>query len=355
MGSAGLTLADLAARLGGIARGDASVRLLGVASLEHARPDQLSFAVGAKHLESARRSSAGALVTRAELANAMPERACLVVDHPHAVFARAIALLHGEPAATPGIHPDAVVHESARIGANASIGPGCVIGADCEIGARARLHAHCVLGDGVRLGDDCLLYPQVTVYRHCQLGDRVILHAGCVIGSDGFGNAMEDGRWVKIPQIGRVVIGDDVEIGANTTIDRGALDDTVIEDGVRIDNLVQIAHNCHIGAHTAIAGCAGLAGSTRIGRHCLIGGAAMILGHIEIGDRVTVSGASFIGKSIREPGVYTSTQPQMPHAEWLRNAAQLRHLADMRDRIRALERRLAQFEAMPTQHRDAST
>lgn len=348
MSTKGLTIADLHARLGGVVQGDPTVRLVGAASLERAGPDQLGFALGRKQLEAARASSAGALIIGPELAEALPGRTCLVVAHPHAAFARALALLYPQASAEAGVHPSAIVHPSARIESGVSIGPGCVIGAGAVIGARSRLGPNCILGDGVRLGADCLLHAQVTVCHGCVLGERVILHPGCVIGSDGFGNALEDGRWVKIPQIGRVVIGDDTEIGANTTIDRGALDDTVIGAGVRIDNLVQIAHNCVIGDHTAIAGCAGIAGSTRIGRHCLIGGAAMILGHIEICDHVTVSGASFIGKSIHRPGVYTSTQPHMPHAEWLRNAAQLRHLAEMRERIRTLERKLAEIQAAAT-------
>ncbi len=345
MSAAGLTIAELQSRLGGVIRGNPSVRVLGAASLERAGPEQLGFALGRKQLEAARASLAGALIVAPELAEDLPGRTCLISEHPHATFARALALLYPPSCAEAGVHPSASVHPSARIGAGVSIGPGCVIGADVTIGDGCRLDPHCVLGDGVSLGADCHLHPHVTICHGCVLGARVILHPGCVIGSDGFGNTLEDGRWVKIPQIGRVVIGDDTEIGANTTIDRGALDDTVIGTGVRIDNLVQIAHNCVIGDHTAIAGCAAIAGSTRIGRHCLIGGAAMILGHIEIGDHVTVSGASFIGKSIHKPGVYTSTQPQMPHAEWLRNAAQLRHLAEMRERIRALERQLAGIQA----------
>lgn len=348
MSAAGYTVAELQSRLGGVIQGDPEVRVVAAASLERAGPDQLGFALGRKQLEAARMSSAGALIIGPELAQALTGRTCLVAEHPHATFARALGLLYPQASAEAGVHPSACVDPSARIEAEVSIGPGCVVGAGVRIGARSRLGPHCVLGEGASLGADCLLHARVTICHGCVLGERVILHPGCVIGSDGFGNALEDGRWVKIPQIGRVVIGDDTEIGANTTIDRGALDDTVIGTGVRIDNLVQIAHNCVIGDHTAIAGCAGIAGSTRIGRHCLIGGAAMILGHIEIGDHVTVSGASFIGKSIHQPGIYTSTQPQMPHAEWLRNAAQLRHLAEMRERIRTLERKLAEIQAALT-------
>ncbi len=344
----GWTLAQLQARLGGVLRGDPSVPLEGAASLERAGPGQLGFALGRKQLEAARASAAGALIVGRELADALPGRNLLVCDHPHATFTRALGLLHPPSRPEPGIHPTAQVDPSARIGEGVSIGPYCVVGARVEIGAGSG--PHCILEEGVRLGTDCLLHARVTVCRDSRIGDRVILHPGCVIGADGFGNVMEEGRWLKIPQIGRVVIGDDCEIGANTTIDRGALDDTVIGNGVRIDNLVQVAHNCVVGDHTAIAGCAGIAGSTRIGRHCLIGGAAMILGHIEICDHVTVSGATFIGKSIRVPGVYTSAQPHMPHGEWLRNAAQLRHLAEMRERLRELERRIARL-AEPGPHK----
>lgn len=348
MSTTGLTLAELQTHLGGVVQGDPGVRVTSVAPLHRAGADQLSFALGPKQLAAARASKAGVLIIPPGLAKDLADRPCLVSPYPHAAFARAVALLHPQSPVQPGVHATASVHPSAELGEGVSIGAGCVVGARARIGPGSRLGPLCTLGDGVVLGRDCVLHARVTVCHDCVIGDRVILHPGCVIGADGFGNALEDGRWVKIPQIGRVVIGDDVEIGANTTVDRGALDDTVIGTGVRIDNLVQIAHNCVIGEHTAIAGCAGIAGSTRIGRHCLIGGAAMILGHIEIGDHVTVSGASFIGKSLPEPGVYTSTMPQMPHADWLRNAAQLRHLADMRERIRALERELAALK------RDAS-
>jgi len=337
------TLSQLAATLGGEIRGDASTLLEGVASLERADSTRLSFVVSAKHLATATASAAGALIVPTALADKL-DRPRLVSANPHAAFARAATLFNPEPELQGGVHPSASVHPGAQVAADAEIGPNVVIGADCIIGSACRIGAGCVIGAGTELGRDCRLYPNVTIYPSCSLGDRVILHAGCVIGSDGFGLAWQGDRWLKVPQVGRVVIGDDVEIGANTTVDRGALDDTVIGNGAKIDNLVQLAHNCTVGEHTAIAGCAGIAGSTKIGSRCLIGGAAMILGHIEICDGVTVSGASFIGKSIKAPGVYTSTQPHMPHDEWLKNAAQLRHLAAMRERIRALEKKLSDKE-----------
>jgi UDP-3-O-[3-hydroxymyristoyl] glucosamine N-acyltransferase len=338
------SLSQLQAILGGEIKGNGDKRLVGVAALEDAGPEQLGFVTGGKHVEAARASGAGALIVAPALADKL-DRDLLVSANPHATFARAAALFHPEPAHRPGIHPSAVIDPDAIVAADAEIGAHVVIGAGSRIGPGTRLAPGCVIGNDVEIGTDCRIYPRVTIYSGCRLGDRVILHAGCVIGSDGFGLAWEGDAWLKVPQVGRVIIGDDVEIGANTTVDRGALNDTVIEHGVKIDNLVQIAHNCHIGADTAIAGCAGIAGSTRIGQRCLIGGAAMILGHIDICDGVTVSGASFIGKSIRQPGVYTSTQPQMPHDEWLKNAAQLRHLADLRERIRTLEKTLKNKES----------
>jgi UDP-3-O-[3-hydroxymyristoyl] glucosamine N-acyltransferase len=204
-----------------------------------------------------------------------------------------------------------------------------------------------VLGDGVSIGPGSQLYANVTVYSGCSIGKHCTLHSGAVIGADGFGYAEDQGRWVKIPQVGRVIIGDDVEIGANTTIDRGALDDTVIEDGVKLDNLIQIAHNCHIGAHTVIAGCVGIAGSAKIGRHCRIGGAAMILGHLEIADGVTVSPGSMITKSLRKIDTYTALMPFMPHQKWLKTAASIRHLEEMMAKVERLENEIEALRGKP--------
>ncbi|MEW5770048.1 MAG: UDP-3-O-(3-hydroxymyristoyl)glucosamine N-acyltransferase [Pseudomonadota bacterium] len=337
------TLAELQARLGGGIRGDAGRTVRAAASLEHAGPEQLSFVVSAKYLAQARASRAGVLIAGAQVAAEL-ETACLVVDNPHAVFARALSLLHPEPQVPVGIHPGASVAADARLGADVGIGPGAVVEAGAEIGAGCRLGALSHVGAGARLGAGCILHPRATVQHGCHLGERVTLHPGCVIGADGFGLAWEDGHWSKVPQVGRVILGDDVEVGANTTIDRGALDDTVIEDGVKLDNLIQIAHNCRIGRHTAIAACVGIAGSTRIGAYCQIGGAAMIIGHLEVCDRVTVSAGSFVAKDIRSPGVYTSVQPLMSHADWKRNAAHLRHLDDLARRVRSLEKLLKDKE-----------
>jgi UDP-3-O-[3-hydroxymyristoyl] glucosamine N-acyltransferase len=226
----------------------------------------------------------------------------IVAERPYAYFAKVSQLFNSTVQQEPGVHPSAVVAKSAKLGKGVSIGAGCVV------------------GEGVTIGEGTCLYPRVVIYPNCSLGKRVILHSGVVIGADGFGIAPEDGRWVKIPQIGGVRIGDDVEIGANTTIDRGALDDTVIEEGVKLDNQIQVAHNVRIGAHTAIAACTGIAGSADIGRHCIIGGAAMIHGHIRIADHVKVSAGTLISRSLTRPGTYTGIYPFDEHEAWKRGA-----------------------------------
>jgi UDP-3-O-[3-hydroxymyristoyl] glucosamine N-acyltransferase len=238
------------------------------------------------------------------------------------------------------VHPSAIVAADAKIGPDVHFGPGVVIGAGASIGARCRIGPLSVIGPGAELGEDCLLHPRVVVEHGCVIGKRVILHPGAVIGADGFGLAWREDGWVKVPQAGRAILEDDVEVGANTCIDRGALDDTVIETGAKLDNLIQIAHNCRVGRHTAIAACVGIAGSTRIGAYCQIGGAAMIIGHLNICDRVTVSAGTFVAKDIREPGVYTSVQPLMKHEDWKHNAAHLRHLDALVKRVKSLEAKL---------------
>ncbi len=339
-----LTLADLQARLGGTLRGDASVPLRSAASLTAAGPDQVGFLVSGKFLDQARACKAGALIVPEGLAEDALPQPCLAVGNPHAIFARAAALLHPEPGLPAGVDPGAWVAADAQIGPGARIGPGVTVGAGARVGPRSVVHAGSVIGAGARIGADCLIHARVTVQHGCIVGDRVVLHPGCVIGGDGFGLAWEKdaegGHWAKVPQVGRAVLEDDVEVGANTTIDRGALDDTVIERGAKLDNLIQIAHNCRIGRHTAVAACVGIAGSTRIGAFCQIGGAAMIVGHLDICDRVTVSAGTFVAKDIREPGTYTSVQPLMRHEDWLRNAAHLRHLDKLAARVKALEKLL---------------
>jgi UDP-3-O-[3-hydroxymyristoyl] glucosamine N-acyltransferase len=268
----------------------------------------------------------------------------ILSDNPYAYFAKVSALLNPPRAEKPGIHPSALVDKTAVIPDSAAIGAFVFVGKGVKIGQRAVIGAGCYVGDGVEIGDDALFYPQVVVYHGCAIGKRAIIHSGAVIGADGFGLAKEGGRWIKVPQIGRVLIGDDVEIGANTTVDRGALDDTIIEDGVKLDNQIQIAHNVHIGAHTAMAGCVGVAGSAKIGRHCTVGGGAVILGHLEIADRVHISAGTLITKSIAKAGEYTSVMPFSAHQDWLKNAAHLRRLDKMAEMISELGKKVSELE-----------
>ncbi len=266
-----------------------------------------------------------------------------VCRQPYALFAMVAqrCYLPAGPTETM-IHPTAVIAADAQIGQNVQIGAYAVIGESAQIGDGVVIDSGVCIGAHVRIGERTRLYPRVTIYESCEIGQRCIIHAGAVIGSDGFGFAPTPNGWQKIPQVGRVVIGNDVEIGANTTIDRGALTDTVIEDDVKIDNLVQIAHNCVVGAHTAIAACAGIAGSSIIGQSCMIGGAAMLGGHLTIPDHTIVSGGTAITSSLTESGQYTGVYPTSTHREWERNASLIRHLADLRKRIRSLERNLEQ-------------
>jgi len=319
-------LADIVAKLGGEAVGEVSAPLTGVATLDSAGPGEIAFLANPKYRSKLSSTRAGAVIVGPgdRDAAAMPR---IVSDNPYAYYAKTVALFHPPAPVRPGIHPFAQIDGSANVDATAEIGPFVVIGPGCEVGAGASIGAHCVLGVGVRIGDGTRLHPRVTVYDGCTLGRRCVVHSGVVIGADGFGMARSEGRWLKIQQVGAVRIGDDVEIGANTTIDRGALDDTVIEEGVKLDNQIQVAHNVRIGAHTAIAACTGIAGSADIGRHCIIGGAAMIHGHIKIADHVKVSAGTLISRSLTKPGTYTGIYPFDEHEAWKRSAVQLRRLA----------------------------
>jgi len=337
------TLAEIVRRLGGEVLGDAQTRVSQVATLRSARPDQISFLSNLKYRSQLAESAAGAFILGRDAAEAS-NRPRIIADNPYTYFARVSALFNPPPEAVPGVHPSAVVHPTAHIADDACIGANAVVEQGTKIGAGSIIGAGSVVGADCVIGKGCLLYANVSVYHGCLIGDRVILHSGCVIGSDGFGLAPDGGRWLKIPQIGRVIIGNDVEIGANTTVDRGALDDTVIEEGVKLDNQIQVAHNVRIGAHTAIAACTGIAGSAKIGAHCTIGGAAMIFGHIEIADGVNISTNTLITKSLTQPGTYTSALPFSEHGEWLKNAVQMRHLDSMAKRIRELEKKLGELE-----------
>lgn len=337
------SLAELSDRFGGTVHGDAAIRIRQVAPIETAGPGEITFLTNRKYQKLLAASQAGAVILGADSgeATSIPRIVC---DNPYAYYARVAALLNPGHAAEPGIHAKASVHPGAKVAATASIAACAVVEEGADIGEHAIIGANSFVGRNAAIGEHTRLHPNVTIYHDCVLGRRAIIHAGAVIGADGFGMAMDAGRYVKIPQIGRVVIGDDVEIGASTTIDRGALEDTVIEEGVKLDNQIQIGHNCRIGAHTAIAGCAGIAGSVTIGRHCRIGGSAMISGHLSIADRVEISGGTLVAKSITKAGTYTSVFPMSPHEDWLKNASLLRHLREMMDRIRTLEHQIKKTE-----------
>ena len=332
-------LADIAAQLGGRVLGDTGARIFQIATLERAQPNQISFLANSKYRAQLASTRAGAVI----LGEVDAEATCLpriISDNPYAYFAKVSALLNPLPEARPGVHPSATVGVDAQIDPTASIAATAVIGAGAMIGAHSVVGEGCCIGAKTVIGSHARLYPHVVIYHDCVIGDNMIAHSGAVIGSDGFGIAMDEGRWIKIPQIGRVVIGNDVEIGANTTIDRGALDDTVIEDGVKLDNQIQVAHNVRIGAHTAIAGCTGIAGSATIGKYCRIGGSAGILGHLQIADHVEISSFTLIGKSIREPGSYSGVFPFSRNDDWRKNAVHLRHLDDLAKRIKILEQEI---------------
>jgi UDP-3-O-[3-hydroxymyristoyl] glucosamine N-acyltransferase len=343
-----IRLKELVESLGGQLIGDADTQVTGIAPLSDASASQITFLSNPKFRPQAAQTQAAAIILSAAddaVVGADYHGARIVAANPYAYFARAAQFFAARNAipVIPGIHPAATVDPAAQVAATAYIGANAVVGAGASIGDKVQVGAGCVIGRGVAIGEGSYLHPNVTIYDACQIGRRAIVHSGVVIGADGFGFANDGGAWVKIPQTGRVLIGDDVEIGANTTIDRGALADTVIEEGVKLDNQIQIAHNCHIGAHTAIAACAGIAGSARIGKYCSIGGAAMIHGHITIVDHVHVSAGTLALRSISEPGQYTGFYPIAKHGDWEKSAALVRNLNTMREKIRALEKSIKQL------------
>lgn len=334
-----LTLKELAQKVGGEVVGSGEVRIAGVSTLLNAAPDRISFLANPSYKRHLRDTKAGAVIANRDDADDSPVPV-LVSQNPYLTYARVAALLYPEPSVPAGVHPSAVVADDAQLGAGVWIGPHAVIESGAVIDAGCFVGPGCVIGAGTRIGANGRLVANVTVLHDCVIGQRALFHPGVVIGADGFGIANDRGTWIKVPQVGRVVIGDDVELGANTTVDRGAIEDTVIHDGVKIDNQVQIAHNVQIGAHTAIAGCAGVAGSAKIGSHCAIAGGVGIAGHLEIVDGVQVTAMALVTKSITEPGVYSSGTPLQPNNEWHRNFVRFRKLDEMARRLRALEKKI---------------
>ena len=332
-----VTLKELAQLLNAQVVGDENAAVTHLAPLDQADQGSVSFLTDAKYKKVLVNTKATAVMLTKEFADSCPTNV-LVMDNPYFGFAKMAAFFDQTPAAEVGIHPSAVISEQATIGADVSIGPNVVIAADVTIGDGSIIMANCVIEGGSVVGAGCKLHPNVTVYHHSILGQRVEIHSGAVIGSDGFGNARDDkGQWVKIPQLGRVVIEDDVEIGANTTIDRGALGDTILHAKVKLDNQIQIAHNVEIGEGTAIAACSGVAGSTKIGKNCLFGGAVGISGHLEITDQVALTAQSGVSKSLTKPGVYSASMPVLPIKQWLKTCAYFRKLGQLNERISKLE------------------
>ena len=338
-GAAGvaLSLADIAAHLGGDVLGDAQTLISQVATLASAGDGEIGFLANLKYKSQLQTTRAAAVIVSPDFADAvaLPR---IVTKNPYAYYARLASLLNPRQRPVPGVHPSACC--ASPVPASASIGPNASIGSDVVLGECVVIHAGCVLGDGVKVGDGSVLFPNASIYAACEIGRHAIIHSGAVIGADGFGFAPDQGQWVKIPQIGRVLIGDDVEIGANTTVDRGALDDTLIGDGCKLDNQIQIGHNCVIGKHCVIAACAAIAGSVELKDNVIVGGAAMIAGHVTIASGAVISGGSLVMKNITKPGQYTSVFPLEEHSHWLHNAAQIRHLAKLAERVSELEKKL---------------
>ena len=334
-----LSLGELAIRHGLELRGDPDRRVSRVGTLQHAGPDAVSFLANTRYRKHLGTTRAGAVILEPEHA-AECAADVLVARYPYAAYARIAADLHPEPAFEPGIRPGAQVDPTAAVAADACIAEGAVIGAGAHIGAGAYIGPNCVIAAGAAVGAGCQLVANVTLCPGVRLCARVHILPGAEIGADGFGLAREPEGWIKVPQLGGVAVGDDVEIGANTTIDRGAIDDTIIEEGVKLDNQIQVAHNVHIGAHTVIAGCTGISGSTIIGRNCMIAGAVGIAGHLEIAAGTVITGLTMVSRSIPEPGVYSGALPYDEAARWRRNAARFRRLDELAKRLARLESRL---------------
>ena len=335
-------LAEIVERFGGEVLGNPRTLVSQVATLENAAAEHISFLANGRYRKQLAVTRAGAVILgKSDVAlTGLPRIAC---DDPSFYFAKVSALFTPPQAVKPGVHRTAVVARGTRVPPSAGIGAGTYVGRGVKIGKGVVIGPGCHLGDGVEIGAASRLHARVTIYPGCRLGERALVHSGAVIGADGFGLAQDHGAWRKVPQIGGVLIGNDVEIGANTCIDRGALDDTVIEDGVKLDNLIQLGHNVRVGAHTAIAGCTGVAGSSRIGKHCMIGGAVSIVGHLDIADRVVILAATVVTKSIRKAGTYAG-HPAEDSRSWTRHVALLRDLDSLREKLRNMEQHLTTRE-----------
>lgn len=333
------TLGEIARHINAELTGNAGCEINSVASLQSAKTGQISFFADHRYRYRLKKTRASAVIIARDNIDICPV-CSLVVDNPYLSYIKLLELFYPPANISPGIHSSAMVSPSAKIDSTVVIGPHVYIADNVVIGPNSLIEAGCVIQADVSIGADTHLYPNVTLYQAVSIGERVILHSGVIIGADGFGLVNAHGHWHKIPQIGSVVIGDDVEIGANSCVDRGAIDNTVIEQGVKIDNQVQIGHNTHVGAHTAIAACAGIAGSVKIGRCCMIGGATGINGHLEIADQVIIGGYSAVAKSIKSPGTYSSVIPVEESSLWRRLVARIKKLDDLAKKITRIEKQM---------------
>jgi UDP-3-O-[3-hydroxymyristoyl] glucosamine N-acyltransferase len=341
------TLAELTVGLDVTIQGDAHCLVHGVSTIQQAQPGQITFLMNPLYKKYLADTKAAAVILSAPEAEHCPVNAVISRD-PYYTYAKIAAFFEDKPVQQPGIHPTAVIGEGCQIDPTASIGPHCVIGNQVKIAAHAVIAPSCIVGDLTEIGENTRLEARVTLYHQIMIGQRVIIASGTVIGGDGFGLAKHAGVWHKVPQLGRVVIEDDVEIGANCAIDRGAIDDTVIEKGAKLDNQIQVGHNVRIGRNTAIAGCVGIAGSAVIGKNCLIGGGAGINGHITLADNIMITGMTAVTKSIREPGVYSSGVGGLAtNLEWRKNSARLHRLEQLVQRVKTLELAIEELTATP--------
>lgn len=337
------TLGELAEHVSGKVKGDNACIIESVGTLLNANSSQISFLTNPSYRKHLASSNAGAVIMSAADAENCSLNV-IISENPYAAYAKIVTLLSPAKTYSAGIHPDAHIASDVNISKTASIAAGAVIESGVTLAEFVRIGPGCVVQENVKVGAHSVLTANVSIAHDCIIGENNILHPGVVIGADGFGQAMDNGNWIKVPQLGRVVIGNDVEIGANTTIDRGAIEDTVIEDNVKLDNQIQIAHNVKIGAHTAIAGCTAIAGSTKIGKHCRIAGMVGIVGHLEIADNVTVTAKSLVSGSIKKAGMYSAGTPLEPSQQWRKNTIRIKQLDSMAKRLNVLEKQLARIE-----------
>lgn len=336
-----VSLEQIARYLDAELQGPADLLISGIATLQEAQEGQLSFLANAQYKKYLQASKASVvLLTQADAVDFSGNS--LIVPDPYIAFAKISHWFDPKPSNESGIHCTALIAADAVIDSTASIGPGVVIEQGACVGPNTRIGAHSVIGARSSIGANGWIAPNVTIYHDVHIGDRIVIQAGAVIGSEGFGFANDKGVWSKIAQIGGVSIGHDVEIGANTTIDRGAIANTIIGNGVKLDNQIMIAHNVQVGDHTAMAACCGISGSTKIGKHCMIAGGVGMVGHIEVCDNVFITGMTMVTRSIHEPGAYSSGTAMQPAAEWRKSVARLRHIDDMAKRVQALEKQLAE-------------